>query len=86
MNAWCFTVDGLWSAMPNSIVELSNAPIMKSAIALPVRVPCEARRAGERQVELEDRPDELVAPLQRVVADVVGHRVLELPARSSPAR
>ena len=39
MNAWCFTVDGLWSAMPNSIVELSNAPTMKSAIAFPVRVP-----------------------------------------------
>ena len=39
MNAWCFTVDGLWSAMPNSIVECSNAPTMKSAMALPVRVP-----------------------------------------------
>jgi len=37
MNAWCFTVDGLWSAIPNSIVEFSNAPTMKSAMAFPVR-------------------------------------------------
>ena len=80
MKAWCFIVDGLWSAMPNSIVELSKAPIMKSATALPVRVPGEARRAQERQVELEDGPDELVPPLQRVVPHVEGHRVLHLPA------
>ena len=39
MNAWCFIVDGLWSAIPNSIVEFSNAPTMKSAMAFPVRVP-----------------------------------------------
>ena len=42
--------------------------------------PREAGRTCQREIEFEDRPDDLVAPLQRVVSHAEGHRVLQLPA------
>ena len=42
--------------------------------------PLEVRVPVEGEIELEDRPDELVSPLQRVVAHVERHRVFQLIA------
>jgi hypothetical protein len=78
----CLVLHGKWTVVGNP--ELHRGVVERSDHEIRNRIPRsragEAARTGEREIELEDRPDELVSPLERVVADVVGHRVLELPA------